>query len=222
VDQAVTAFSLGLLSTLSPCVLPLYPGVLAYLSGQSGKGLGASRYLLGLFVLAGVMSAMLALGAAIAFLSISLSRALAILIPLAITAILLLGVLLLLGRNPFYRLPQLGVPGLRRPALNAFVYGAMYGPVAMPCNGPAVVAIFVYSFTLSAAVEQLWTFAWFGLGLGVPLLAISLLSGRLQRDLTLTFARHEKVVNRIGGLVLIGVAGYILLDNWDYLLLVYG
>jgi len=47
----------------------------------------------------------------------------------------------------------------------------------MPCSGPLVVAIFVYSFTLGEAVSKMWVFMWFGLGFGAPLLAISLLSG---------------------------------------------
>jgi cytochrome c-type biogenesis protein len=221
-DVAITAFSIGLLSTASPCVLPLYPGFLAYLSGQSGAGQGRTRYFLGLFVLAGVMTTMLLLGAIIALLSISVSRALAILIPVAIVSIVALGVLMLLGRNPFYRLPQIRFRSLRRPSLNAFVYGTLYGPIAMPCNGPAVVAIFVYSFTFGQALNQLWAFAWFGLGLGVPLLAISLLSGALQRDLTRWFARHERIVNRVGGVLLIAVAAYVLYDNWSYLTLFYG
>jgi cytochrome c-type biogenesis protein len=222
VDVAATAFSLGLLSIASPCVLPLYPGFLAYLSGQSGAAQGRSRYFLGFFVLAGVMTTMLGLGAVIATLSVSISRALAILIPLAIVVILGLGVLMLLDRNPFYRLPQIQFPGLRRPGLNAFVYGTLYGPIAMPCNGPAVVAIFVYSFTLGEALSQLWAFAWFGLGLGMPLLGISLLSGAVQRDLTRWFAVHKRVLNFAGGLLLIAVGLYALADNWAMLTLYYG
>ena len=56
-----TSLSLGLLATTSPCVLPLYPGFLAYLSGgEDGRGGKWSRYLLGFFVLAGVLTMMLA------------------------------------------------------------------------------------------------------------------------------------------------------------------
>jgi cytochrome c-type biogenesis protein len=222
VDVAFTSFSLGLLSTANPCVLPLYPGFLAYLSGQGGQGQGRSRYFLGVFVMAGVLTTMLSLGAVIALLSVSISRALGVLIPLAVAAIISLGVLMLLDRNPFYRLPQVRLRSLQRPSLNAFLYGALYGPIAMPCNGPTVVAIFVYSFTLGEAISQLWAFAWFGLGLGVPLLAISLLSGALQRDLTRWFAVHKRTLNLIGGALLIAVGLYALVDNWDMLALVYG
>ena len=220
-DVALTSFSFGLLATTSPCLLPLYPGFLAYLSGQAGPGRGRLTYLLGLFVLAGVLTAMLILGALMAALSVSIGRVLAILIPIAIVAILVLGVLLLLNRNPFYRLPQIKVPLLRRPSLNAYVYGLLYGPIAMPCSGPLVVAIFVCSFTFGEAVSKLWSFFWFGLGFGVPLLAISLLSGALQRELTRWFALHSRAINFVGGLLLIAIAIYDLAENWDMLALYY-
>lgn len=220
-DVALTSFSLGLLATTSPCLLPLYPGFLAYLSGQAGSEQGRLRYFLGIFVLAGVMTMMVLLGGLIALLAVSIGRALAILIPLAVGAIMVLGVLLLLDRNPFYRLPQVRLPLLRHPYLNAYVYGLLYGPIAMPCSGPLVVAIFVYSFTLGEAVSKLWVFLWFGLGFGVPLLALSLLSGALQRQLTRWFALHSRAINVVGGLLLMGIAIYNLAVNWDMLLLYY-
>jgi cytochrome c-type biogenesis protein len=61
-DVALTSFSLGLLATTSPCLLPLYPGFLAYLSGQAGSEQDRLRYFLGIFVLAGVMTMMVVLG----------------------------------------------------------------------------------------------------------------------------------------------------------------
>jgi cytochrome c-type biogenesis protein len=221
-DVALTSFAFGLLATMSPCVLPLYPGFLAYLSGQAETANGRLRYFLGLFVLGGVLTSMLTLGAVMAALSVSIGRVLAILIPIAIVVILMLGILLLLNRNPFYRLPQVKVPLLRRPSLNAYIYGLLYGPLAMPCSGPLVVAIFVYSFTFGEAVSKLWVFLWFGLGFGVPLLAISLLSGALQRRLTRWFARHSRAINAVGGLLLIGIAIYDLAENWNTLVLYYG
>ncbi len=221
-DVALTSFAVGLLATMSPCVLPLYPGFLAYLSGQTGTDTSTLRYVLGLFVLGGVLTSMLILGAVMAALSVSIGRVLAILVPLAIVVILILGVLLLLNRNPFYRLPQAKVPLLRRPSLNAYVYGLLYGPIAMPCSGPLVVAIFVYSFTFGEAVGKLWVFFWFGLGFGVPLLAISLLSGALQRRLKRWFARHNRAINVVGGVLLIAIAIYDLAENWNTLALYYG
>ena len=122
-----------------------------------------------------------------------------------------------MNQNPFKTLPQIQLPVLRHPYINAYVYGLLYGPIALPCSGPMVVSIFALSFTVGEAFSQLWVFLWFGLGLGVPLLILSFLSAALQRQVTALFARHSRVVNIIGGLLLIGVAIYDLSKNWEFL-----
>jgi cytochrome c-type biogenesis protein len=216
-EVVLTSFLLGLLATTTPCVLPLYPGFLAYLSGQTEIGSGRLRYFLGLFVLIGVLTMMLALGGLIALLSVSIASILAFIIPLANFLILLLGILLLSDRNPFMSLPQIRVPVLRHPFLNAYLYGLLYGPIALPCSGPLLVSIFAVSLTAGEALSKLWVFLWFGLGFGIPLLILSLLSGALQRRLTTLFARHSRIINIFGGLLLIGIAIYDLGQNWGML-----
>jgi cytochrome c-type biogenesis protein len=220
-EIAFTSIVLGLLATTSPCVLPLYPGFLAYLSGQTETENKRQKYFLGLFVLAGVLTMMLALGGLIALLAVPTANVLAIIIPLADLLILILGILLLLDRNPFKTLPQIQVPVLRNPLLNAYTYGLLYGPIALPCSGPLVVGIFALSFTAGEALSKLWVFLWFGLGFGLPLFVLSLLSGAMQRQLTRLFARHSRIVNLVGGLLLVGVAVYDLSKNWDMLRLFY-
>jgi len=206
---------LGLLTTTSPCILPLYPGFLAYLSGQSELGLGKQRYFLGFFVLAGVLTMMVALGALIALLAVPIGRVLVYVVPLADLVILLLGIMLLLDRNPFKTLPQIQLPVLRHAYLNAYAYGLLYGPIAIPCSGALVVSIFALSLTAGEAVSQIWAFLWFGIGLGLPLLILSLLSGVYQRQLTTFFARYSRAINIMGGLLLVGIAIYDLSKNWQ-------
>ena len=128
-----------------------------------------------------------------------------------------LGVLLLLDRNPFKALPQIQVPIMRHPFLNAYVYGLLYGPITLPCSGPLVVSIFALSLTVGEAFSKLWVFLWFGVGFGIPLLILSLLSGGLQHQLTRLFARHSRLINAIGGLLLIGIVMYDIVQNWEML-----
>lgn len=211
----LSSFSIGLLATVSPCVLPLYPGYLAYLSGGlKGASDGWLRYLLGFAVLAGVLSMMLILGGVIAALSVSVGEALSVVVPLADSVLIILGVMLLLGKNPFTRLPQIRVPALSHPLLNAYVYGFLYGPIALPCSGPFVVSIFALSLAPEALLEKLVVFLGFGLGFGMPLLLLSLLSGVAQRTITGFFTRHTRWVNLIGGIILIGLGIYDFALNW--------
>ena len=211
-----TSLTLGLLATTSPCVLPLYPGFLAYISGgQEGLQGKIGRYFLGFFVLAGVLTMMLTLGGIIALLSVSVGQALSVIIPIADLIIILLGVLLLANINPFKTLPQIQVPVLSHPFVNAFVYGLLYGPIALPCSGPLVVSIFALSLTAAEFFSKLNIFFWFGMGFGIPLLVLSFLSGTAQRWITRQFAQRSRMINLISGVLLVGVGIYDLVSNWE-------
>lgn len=214
-ETIITSISLGLLASANPCILPLYPGYLAYLSAAHQAASGNKRYFLGFFVLAGVLMMMLLLGFAIAMLSISVGRALSIVIPIADILIVVLGILLLLDKNPFKLLPQIKLPSLSNPFINAFVYGLLYGPIALPCSGPLLVSIFAISLTTGEALSKLNIFLWFGLGFGLPLLLLSLISGALQRNITRWLARNGRLVNIVAGLLLIAIAIYDFWVNWE-------
>jgi cytochrome c-type biogenesis protein len=164
---------------------------------------------------------MLALGGLIAILAVSIGRILMYVIPLADMLILSLGVLLVLDRNPFKVIMHIRLPGLRHPLLNAYIYGQLYGPLTLPCSGPLVVSIFALSLTVGEAFSTLWIFLWFGVGFGMPLLLLSLLSGALQHQLTHLFAHHSRLISALGGLLLIGVAIYDIVQNWELLRLFY-
>lgn len=215
-ESVLTSFGLGLLASASPCILPLYPGYLAYLSGTiAQRGDKKRQYFLGFFVLAGVLTMMLLLGFIIALLAIPVGRALSIVVPLVDLIIIALGVLLLLDKNPFKALPQVQIPALSNPYSNAFVYGLLYGPIALPCSGPLVGGIFAISFTGVEALARLGSFLWFGLGFGIPLLGLSFLSGALQRTITRWLARNSHIVNRVGGVLLVAIGVYDFAANWD-------
>jgi cytochrome c-type biogenesis protein len=214
-DAALTSISLGLLASTSPCVLPLYPGFLAYLAGgHDSLTNNKQRYFLGAFVLLGVLTMMLLLGLVIALLSISIGRSLSIIIPIADLIIIAFGIMLLANINPFKALPQIQAPVVSHPFANAFLYGLLYGPLALPCSGPLVVGIFAFSLTAEEALGKMSVFLWFGLGFGLPLLVLSFLSGASQRGLTRIFAKHARLINVIGGLLLVGIGVYDLVQNW--------
>jgi cytochrome c-type biogenesis protein len=126
--------------------------------------------------------------------------------------------MLLLDINLFKGLPQVQVPLLSHPFGNAYLYGLLYGPIALPCSGPLVVGIFAYSLTAGEVFGKLSVFLWFGIGFGLPLLLLSFLSGANQRWLTRQFAQHSRLINVVGGLLLIGVAVYDLASNYKMIL----
>ena len=213
------AFTIGLLATINPCVLPLYPGFLAYLANNSASpsGMVNIRYL-GLAALGGVMTMMLALGALIAGLIAMLGHAPAFIAPLGAGITLLMGLLLLLNINPFARMTVLSTPITgSTPHAGAFLYGLLFGPMIMPCAGPLVVSIFSLSVGIAGFIEQLLFFFIFGLGFGLPLLALSILpnawSGGMLRQVT----RHSRLIGRLSGLALIGFGVWNLRASWALL-----
>ena len=217
-SEILTAVGIGLIATTSPCVFPLYPGYLAYISAnqdsQSERGRSAPAYLLGFFVLLGVLFMMLLLGFVISLLSLSISRALSVVVPLVDLILVILGVLLMLNINPFKQLPQVRIPALSHPYANAFLYGLLYGPIAFPCSGPLVISIFALSLKSGLLLSRMATFLWFGLGFGLPLLVLSFLGGALQKPITIFFARHARMVNFVSGLLILGLGVYDLVVNW--------
>ena len=220
IGSVITSIGIGLLATTSPCVFPLYPGYLAYISASGEnreKRAGYKPYFLGFFVLFGVLSMMLVLGALISALSLSVGRALSVVIPAADLVLITLGILLIFDRNPFKALPQIRIPALSHPYANAFMYGLLYGPIALPCSGPLVVSIFAISLKSGAFLARLGTFLWFGLGFGLPLLILSFLSGALQKPITLFFVCFSRWVNLASGILIIGLAIFDLVTNWQFI-----
>src|SRR4051812_29077358 len=94
---ALGPFGLGLLNMTNPCVLPLYPGFLAYLSGQSEalKNRRLARWL-GVIVLAGVLTSMLIIGLIVALLHLATGSILAYLLPVIYLVVIGMGVLMVL------------------------------------------------------------------------------------------------------------------------------
>src|SRR5438094_193277 len=96
---------------------------------------------------------------------------------------------------------------------SAFSLGILSGgsPCALPCSS-LVILSFTIAISLSSlsAVEAFIIFLTFGLGLGLPVMIVSILS-RAQGDwLVKQFASRARLMNTIAGIIMIGVALYDL------------
>lgn len=216
-------FAAGLASAASPCLLPLYPGFLAYLSANAGALAGRrAAGILGLLVLLGVLTTMVALGLVLFAASAPIGRVASYLIPVIDGFLLVLGILLLAGRNPFNRLPGMRVPLVANPYGQAWIYGVMLGPLALPCAGPFLAALLAVSVGVADGATALITFLVFGLGFGLPLVVLSLLAGARQRQVVGFVVRHHRAIEVIAGVTLIAVALWDLRENWDGILFTLG
>src|SRR3989304_1250821 len=137
-NELALAFTLGLGSAASPCLLPLYPGFIAYLAGNSRSIAGTrASGLLGLLVLLGVLSAMVVVGVVLGLLSRPVAR-------------------------------RRGGPWPATPSGQSYVYGLMLGPLALPCAGPFLATLLLISVDAVEAAQGIVTFLVFGLGFWAP------------------------------------------------------
>lgn len=235
------ALAAGMLSFLSPCMLPLVPGYLSYVTGlsgadvqawhgspaQSGPGTATAtalrpaarvrgRMLAGatLFVL-GFSAVFVSAGALSGGLgALLLSHAPAIQRVLGVLVVLLgLG---FLGMIPFLQREARSHRLPRGGLAGAPVLGGLFGLGWTPCIGPTLAAVLTLAATGASAGRGALLAGVYSIGLGLPFLATAL---GLRRVLSsLAFARrHVRTVTRIGGALLV-VTGLLLVTGlWNAL-----
>ncbi len=212
-SELLTAFSLGTGAILTNvCLLPLYPGLIAFLAGSAAHTASAASRWLGLIVLLGILSMMLVVGLVLTVFRASLGAVLPILLPALYTAVIIMGLLMLLGRNPFVRIASVQSPVLRSPYLTAYFYGLLLAPMTLPCTGPLLTAAFLRGAAgIEAFAGEMLYFAAFGFGFGWPLVVLPLVALPLQRRLVGWFTRRHGLLTRIAGglLVAIGLFGFV-------------
>jgi cytochrome c-type biogenesis protein len=206
-DQYLEAFSLGNAAILgNVCMLPLYPGLFVLFANSQGRTRGL-RWM-GLVVLAGIITMMVAIGFVFHQLQRSVADVLDWLLPVMYLAVLVLGVAMLLDKNPFARLSTTQVPILRNPVASAYVYGMLLAPMTLPCTGPLIVSAFVIGGVsgTGALAESLLYFVWFAIGFGWPLVVLPLMAAPAQRSVTRWLTRHHRAISIVSGVLLIGIA----------------
>jgi cytochrome c-type biogenesis protein len=223
VDQLFSGFLLvafpiailaGLVSFLSPCVLPLVPGYLSFAAGYSkAKGrvfLGSILFVLGFSVLFISYGALFGgIGARISTNDEVITRVLGVIT-------ILLG-LIFMGSFPMMRTfsPKIATNG---GLIGAPLLGFLFGIGWTPCIGPALATVQTLAFQESSAARGAILSFGYCIGLGAPFIASGLYldkSERLRKYLT----KRGDLVSKIGGvlLILIGIAQ--LLGLWTDLVI---
>ena len=207
-NELLQGFLLGNAAILTNvCILPLYPGLIAFLAGNAANpAAGRAQKWLGLLVLAGVLSLMVVVGWLLFILQTSFGTILPVLLPLLYGGVVIMGALMLTGRNPFQSLVTAQTPTLRNPYITAYVYGLMLGPMTLPCAGPIVVSAFLIGAgSLPQLAGSLAYFVAFGLGFGWPLVLLPLVAQPFQRRFTQWTTSHYRVLTTASGLLLVAI-----------------
>ena len=213
--EFLIAFGAGLISFLSPCVLPLIPGYISYISGQSLQNILETKkinlFSLILFCL-GFSSVFVILGASASFLGNILlqnSEFLRIIagIIIIIFSLQLIGIL----KIPYLNFEKRFDAKESRNIFFPYVIGVAFGFGWTPCIGPilgSILALASIEETLSRAVVLLISYS---SGLAIPFV----LSGYLiQRFLLFSknIKKNINLISKIGGITLL-ITGILILTN---------
>ena len=202
----IVALVAGLLSFLSPCVLPIVPPYLAYMSGISAADLRsgkASPLLAAAFFVLGLSTVFLFLGFAASafgafFLQNSTTFATVAGVVVMVFGAHFLGVL----RIPFLnREMRLDAGDRGGSAIGAYVLGLAFAFGWTPCIGPQLGAILTLAAQEASLARGTLLLAVYALGLGIPFLLVAAFFPRMT-PLVNFFKRHADRIERIMGLLL--------------------
>ena len=216
-------FGAGVLSFLSPCVLPLVPPYLTYMSGASfeqlradGQGAAAlQRRVAGtsIFFILGFSVIFVTLGATATAFGQAFRQALPVLTPIAGVLIIAMG-LHFLG---VYRIGLLDRqlrhqgPGVASGPLGGFLLGLAFALGWTPCIGPVLAAILSVAASRDTAAEGAALLGLYSLGLGVPFFLAGIAIGPFLSFFQ-GFRRHLATVEKVMGGLLV-VTGLLFLTG---------
>ena len=220
----LAAILAGIVSFISPCVLPIVPGYLSFISGanmaqlkagdQAPPGLARRVAITSLFFVLGFSTVFVALGAAATYIGYILQQykrglgmaggVIIIILGLHTAGILPIKWLLYEKRAEVRNRP-LGL-------LGAYVVGLAFAFGWTPCIGPILGAILLYASQQETVGQGVLLLSAYSLGLGVPFLLAGLAINRFLAA-SARLRRNMRVIEYVSGALLIGVGVLLLTDQ---------
>ena len=216
------AFTAGVVSFLSPCVLPLVPGYISIVSGCSLDRLREEHNVLRRVVLlnsilfiAGFSIIFIALGASATWLGQALMSKMTLLYRIAGIVIIVFGLHLtgLLRINFLYRDKRFNNIQKPRGVWGSFVLGLAFAFGWTPCIGPILAGILTIASTQQTVGQGVFLLAVYSMGLGMPFLLTSLGIDRFLSFYS-RFKRHFHAVEVVSGVLVVAIGALILTNNF--------
>jgi cytochrome c-type biogenesis protein len=220
----IVAFTAGILSFFSPCVLPLVPAYIANLAGTTAIDTKTRKSYLptllhSISFVFGFSCIFVALGASVGLFGTAITTHSNLLRQIGGGVIIAFGIFLIAA----YKFPwmnyekRLNLNTTRNPSyLRSILIGAVFAFGWTPCVGPILGTI----LTLAWSSQEVWQGALllvtYSMGLGIPFIIIGLAWGAIM-PLWKSINRHLGTISIISGLLLIAVGVLLLTGNLSWL-----
>ena len=220
----LAAFAAGVVSFLSPCVLPLVPGYLSFISGVSVEELRAaerqsavSRAVMinTVAFVTGFSIVFIALGASASLIGQALLSNKVVLGRVAGLVVIVFGLHLtgIFKIKWFYKEKRFQGPTVARGPGGAVLLGLAFGAGWTPCIGPILAGILAYAATQDTMWAGVGLLAVYSAGLGIPFLLTGMMTQYMLRAFD-SVKRHMWAIEVSGGVLLIAVGLLMVTDNF--------
>ena len=220
------AFAAGLISFLSPCVLPLVPGYVSFISGVSFSEINDSNesYVLlskerkalllnSVLFIAGFSTVFILLGATATWIGSFLSSKISVLSKIAGVVIIFFGIykMGLIRTHFFYKEARFQINDRRFGYAGAVLIGAAFAFGWTPCIGPILAGILTYAGTLEKVNQGVFFLFIYSLGLGIPFLLTAIGINRFW-GLFNWVKKYFKLLEVTSGVVMV-IMGLLIYTN---------
>ena len=219
--SVLIAFAAGFLSFISPCVLPLVPSYITYITGvsfhdltdqETRKKLKWTTLIHSCLFILGFSTVFILMGASASYLGQILSKYQTWIMKIGGILIILLGIHFILQIFPFLQIEK-RFEMKKKPLgyLGSFLVGIVFAAGWTPCIGPILSTILIYASTSQQMTTGIVLLASYSLGLGIPFLLASLAFNLFLATFE-KIRRYMKVIIFVSGFFLIAV-GILLLTG---------
>ena len=228
-DEISLVFALiaGLLSFLSPCVLPLIPAYLSYLLGSSGKDIIENNtkekwtlFFRAMGFILGFSIVFVILGTTASFLGNILYDYQQIIIRVAGIFIIIFGLHMsgFLKLNFLYKEKRMRFLPKTKGFFPSILVGMAFSLGWTPCIGPILASILVYASTADTVLKGTLLLVFYSIGLGIPFLATALLLDYFS-NFYMRFQKYMQYVSKIAGFIFILFGILLFFDKFSNLTL---
>ena len=228
VDLSVSvAFFAGVISFFAPCVIPLLPAYVGYVTGVSAKDLKNNGYasyrkkiiLSSLIYILGFSLVFVLSGAAVAGVGVFFRRYDFLVQRIGGLIILMLGLefagilnFTFLSKTKQFTLPKWSEKlGVARP----FILGIIFAAAWTPCVGAVLGSILALAATAGHVLQGAWLLFIYSLGISIPFLIVSLTLASAPKYLKF-ITRRIDVIAKIAGILLAILGALLLTDTYKY------